>query len=256
MSVTSEITRLQNAKDDLKTAINDLTDEEHKITDETIDKYVDFFQYIDTSGGSGLPSEYQQVEYIKGTGTQWLDTGYTATNGMIAEYEVMYGSDIQTINGGYIVGSHNTYSPYSRNGGYYNNNASIKGWELGYGNFYPKSSATIEYDKKYKVKFSTISENGYLMVDDVRLIYRTDSSGMSSNTHVMIFTNAITNREGGSKTIAKVFYIKIWNTNGDLIKDYVPCYRKSDNVIGMYDLVNKEFITNQGTGTFVKGRDV
>lgn len=255
MSIANEITRLQNAKEDLKTAINDLTDAEHKITDETIDEYVNFFQYIE-AGGSTLPSEYQQVEYIKGTGTQWLDTGYVATNGMKAEYEVMYDSDIQTINGGYIVGSHNTSSPYSRNGGYYNNSVTVKGWELGYGNYYPKSSATINYNQKYKVEFSTFSGNGYLILDGVRLVYNTEINGMASNTHVMLFTNAMTNREGGSKTIAKVYYVKILDAYDNLIRSYVPCYRKSDQVIGMYDLVTKTFLVNQGTGTFEKGQDV
>ena len=36
----------------------------------------------------------------------------------------------------------------------------------------------------------------------------------------------------------------------------VPCYRKSDGVIGMYDKVAGKFYTNSGTGTLVKGADV
>lgn len=43
---------------------------------------------------------------------------------------------------------------------------------------------------------------------------------------------------------------------GFLLRDLVPCYRKSDNEIGMYDLVSKTFFTNAGTGTFLKGNDV
>ena len=41
-----------------------------------------------------------------------------------------------------------------------------------------------------------------------------------------------------------------------LIRDMIPCYRKADHVIGMYDLVNDVFYTNSGTGTFYKGPDV
>ena len=48
MSISSEITRLQGAKGNLKTAINNVTDEEHKITNETIDEYSDYFEYIST----------------------------------------------------------------------------------------------------------------------------------------------------------------------------------------------------------------
>lgn len=44
---------------------------------------------------------------------------------------------------------------------------------------------------------------------------------------------------------------------GDVkMRHYIPCYRKSDGEIGMYDTVNKEFKTNVGTGTFTKGADV
>lgn len=44
--------------------------------------------------------------------------------------------------------------------------------------------------------------------------------------------------------------------SGQEIINLVPCYRKSDGEIGMYDLVSKTFYTNQGTGTFTKGEDV
>ena len=45
------------------------------------------------------------------------------------------------------------------------------------------------------------------------------------------------------------YSFKIWK--GDtMIRDFVPCYRKSDNVAGMYDLLNNTFYTNNGTGSF------
>jgi len=36
-------------------------------------------------------------------------------------------------------------------------------------------------------------------------------------------------------------------------RHFYPCYRKSDNVIGMYDTVTKAFFVNSGSGTFTKG---
>ncbi len=38
--------------------------------------------------------------------------------------------------------------------------------------------------------------------------------------------------------------------------EYIPCYRKADNVAGMYDIVNNVFYTNAGTGKFTVGPDV
>ena len=49
----------------------------------------------------------------------------------------------------------------------------------------------------------------------------------------------------------KIYYVKIyeWAT---LVRDFIPCYKKSDNVIGLYDLVGNQFYTNSWTGTFTK----
>lgn len=41
--------------------------------------------------------------------------------------------------------------------------------------------------------------------------------------------------------------------NNELVRDFIPVQRKSDNVLGLYDLVNDVFYTNDGTGTFTAG---
>lgn len=60
-------------------------------------------------------------------------------------------------------------------------------------------------------------------------------------------------RYGGIRRIGKFQY---YDKNDALICDLVPCYRKSDNVAGMYDFVRKIFLTNVGSGTFTKGSNV
>ena len=53
----------------------------------------------------------------------------------------------------------------------------------------------------------------------------------------------------------KLYYMKIYlRTN--LVRDFVPCYRKSDSVIWLYDLVNNQFYTNAGSWTFTKWPNV
>lgn len=54
----------------------------------------------------------------------------------------------------------------------------------------------------------------------------------------------------------KLYKLDIYDENWTHIYDLVPCYRKSDNVIGMYDLVNDQFYTNNWTWTFTKWPDV
>ena len=64
------------------------------------------------------------------------------------------------------------------------------------------------------------------------------------------------NDYGGDVTgLQKIKYCKIWEED-NLIRNLVPCYRKSDNKLGLYDIVNGKFYTNQGTGEFTAGPDV
>lgn len=58
-----------------------------------------------------------------------------------------------------------------------------------------------------------------------------------------------------------VWYGNIYNAhlrtpqNADVIW-LRPCYRKTDGEIGLFDVINREFKTNIGSGTFLKGPDV
>lgn len=67
MSIATEIQRLQTAKSNLKTGLNDILPQEHQITTETLDDYADFLQYIDTGGGG-----YSVESVDNGDGTQTL----------------------------------------------------------------------------------------------------------------------------------------------------------------------------------------
>lgn len=52
------------------------------------------------------------------------------------------------------------------------------------------------------------------------------------------------------------FYtMKIYNST-TLLFDGVPCYRKSDSKIGLYDVVSETFYPVSGSGTWRKGADV
>lgn len=54
---------------------------------------------------------------------------------------------------------------------------------------------------------------------------------------------------------AKLYWCKIYDS-WTLVRELIPCYRKSDSVIWMYDLVNDVFYINAGSGNFIKGPDV
>ena len=49
----------------------------------------------------------------------------------------------------------------------------------------------------------------------------------------------------------RIYSCKIYD-NGMLIRDYVPC-KNANNIVGMYDKVNRKFYVNLGTGSFIAG---
>ena len=59
-----------------------------------------------------------------------------------------------------------------------------------------------------------------------------------------------------SKREFKLYRARISN-DYEVIRDYVPCYRKSDGVVGLYEKVTGQFLTNDAdTGSFAKGAEI
>ena len=97
---------------------------------------------------------------------------------------------------------------------------------------------------KHKVE---LSKNG-LYLDGAKLNFTAGTS--MANANLILFRALNDNRV----FLGKIYSTKVYDDN-ILIRDLVPCYRKSDNVIGMFDLVNNVFYTNAGSGTFLKGNN-
>ena len=60
------------------------------------------------------------------------------------------------------------------------------------------------------------------------------------------------NQEGtatSSGFIGNLYRLTI-KENDVIVRDYIPCYRKSDSKPGLYDIVNKQFYTNASSGEF------
>ena len=201
---------------------------------------------------SKLPSEYQEVEWIKGHGNQFIDLEISASGGILCYYGVVYDSDYTSlsIDGGGAIAAHNSYYPYGRCQGYYKPQANS--WELGYGETYPQISGTIEYGKKYDIEYCTFYDEGYLNVDGVRKITASHQTVTSTNVYAFGTYWQVANPTSPC-VVAKLYYAQIYkkiNNELTLVRDLVPCYRKSDNEIGLYDMITEKFYTNIRGGKF------
>lgn len=73
----------------------------------------------------------------------------------------------------------------------------------------------------------------------------------SPNT-IYLFAVNRTNTDTAVQGTRIIHYFKYWNVDNDLVLDLVPVERKSDGVLGMFNKVNGQFLTNISTGTFYK----
>lgn len=222
--------------------INQLLDKSNGKIIDTIKDSLDRIIYKKTL----LPSQYQQVEYIEATGEQYLELDYIASSITTAKgsYQLMdidtglmlFGSRINSNSGGLN---------YALNWG--------GGKPYKYYNSFNRSASSCLTEKEIDLKKHTFEKNKNKLYIDGELLHTTTYTEFTT-PHKMIIFGCNTNGNIGYKSKAKIFNLQFYDEDV-LMVDLIPCYRKSDNEIGMYDLVTGTFYPNKGTGTFLKGEN-
>lgn len=200
-----------------------------------------------------LPNEYQEVEYIESTGTQYIDTGVAPTNKTNIKLDIEF-----------ISGESNSWIPLIAERTRLTNsyqamlgiwiNSNTKEIALNYAD--TDTAGITGTNGSGRHVYSNTKNKFYL---DNTLIKTLSTSSFTSTLNLYVF--ALNELNDGSTNIetrnctAKLYELKIYDDN-ILIRDFIPCYRKLDNEIGLYDLVNNQFYTNQGTGVFLMGTEV
>lgn len=186
---------------------------------------------------SKLPFEYQEVEYIESTGTQFINTGFKPD-----EHSKMY-LDF------YPTKSQSTCYAGCRNGesGSKFTINSGSGAKNQYGGLGDSGNVTVG---AFRVARHTETiENGVFTYDGAETIVSSTKIGtMTARYTVYLFA---CNTNGATlQSSCRIYSCKIWD-DGVLVFDFVPCCRKSDGEPGMYNLVTKKFFTNAGSGEFL-----
>ena len=192
-----------------------------------------------------LPSEYQEVEYIQSSWTQYIDTGIKFTNSTTSDFDIAFTTNRSWWS--WIIGAQ-----------YQNVNTSRAIWISTSSFTYQQGSAFWDWTEtptlNQKYNYKNDATNVY--VDWV--VKKSISSGWSFTTPVnwTIFKVNYSSVSWFPYLVsAKLYKCKLYES-WTLIRDFVPCYREQDWVIWLYDLVNDQFYTNAWTGTFSKWSDV
>lgn len=194
---------------------------------------------------AGLPSEYQQVEYIQSSGTQYIDTNKTLTTTTSLTTNIAFTSTQLSQVNGLWGGSNNNYRLQFG----INNNSYF--W-IGIGNN-QYTTTTSTNTNKHTFDIDLLNKQ-YGIDGNLITVSTISTSDVTSNIYLFAFNRADLSIPY-YYCYQKVYSCKIYDNN-ILVRNFIPCYRKLDNEIGMYDTVNGVFYTNQGTGTFVKGPNV
>ena len=196
--------------------------------------------------GVRLPAEYQEVEYIESKGAQYFFTDIPIQDNLTVD-------SVQTFNGGdtYLFGGYTDTGFRICFNGYYASHL-----QSSYNGYYSWGSVNPDNTTKYHVvqtqKYGM--QIGY--VDGTQKL-SSARTGMtpSGSGYCVAFGQRQQAGTVNEKYYGKVYSLKVLQDT-KLLANYIPCYRKSDGEIGMYDLVLQKFYTNEGTGVFLKGNDV
>lgn len=190
-----------------------------------------------------IPSEYQEVEYLESTGRQYidLDFGFDPTD----EVELR-GAMTNVFQDKWLIAPKHWNTD--------NNRFSMLG---GMSSFMftfgqqgtPNNILSPAMEGDHNFHTVTYANKIYTVVDTGSIADMTTKSFGSTTANIRLFYGYANNTQG------KIAYYHHKKQDGTEI-NLIPCYHKSDNEIGMYDTVSKQFYTNSGTGTFLKGNDV
>ena len=209
---------------------------------------VDYKVYGNSEKKQVLPNEYQQVEYIETTGTQYIDSGVPLKNGLKIVVDWIY-KDADSGNsytGGHIDSPGNRWliGSQRQNNNYF--------FAVGTGN----TTTGFKFGNRDVVEAYWANKDSYIKVNGVQSTSSFNHLTLAEEPNYTFYMGAV--NRNGTATLNPKLTIYNWKFYQDdvLVRDYIPCYRKLDNVIGMYDLVTGTFYTNNGTETFLKGVDV
>ena len=189
-----------------------------------------------------LPKEYQQLEYIESTGIQYIDTNVIPNENTSVKLDIMPTSGSNGAFFGCIESDQLRTWRFFNYGNiiYFDLNGRISGSSM------PKNERTnIELNNYYVVKNGT---------EAIRSTKK-ENLNLSSSLYIFAANQSNSRYEGICSGKARIYTCKIFN--GDVVvRNYIACKHKTDNKLGLYDLVEGRFYTNQGTGEFIADPEV
>ena len=196
-----------------------------------------------------VPSAYRKLQYISAIDSNpYITTSITYPNELEAEIH-FYNTKTEA----FVFGARNDISKKP----YCNLNISSEADKIrfDYGDYKYHVSTTGKTGEKI---FKFHNRVGTMIHVDTSTTktYSYDTAVFTSYTSNPLLLFAVnTNGSpslGDSQGELRMYSAKFW-VGGKLVGNFLPCKRKSDDVVGMYDTITKQFYTSTNTDTFTAG---
>lgn len=209
---------------------------------------------------SRLPEGYQEVEYLESDGhDQYIDIFHAATNPYAYEIEITYAKLSTKAGAAFgtagLSGSIDMYVGRLLSTGiakykYYFTGLDSSSYGVSEsmdGNVYADDIATVVINDDE----NNVVENG------VTIGSLSDFSSERGWARPLLFSVYVASQGTNNGTTARIYSFIAKNKQSGIVeKNFVPCYRVSDDEAGFYDLANNTFVQNDGFGSFTVGEDV
>lgn len=200
----------------------------------------------------GIPEGYIPLEYIKSTGTQYIDTGIKPSDDMVfeIEYQVMEDTDSGRKLFGCEVGGSSMFNAFKVKKA----SAAIRAFAgNGAGENGVVTNINTTAGQKTKLKVEIKDGKYTVSVDDVSYP-QVAANGTVPELNIYLF--AVNRLRGGttfadSPIPARIYSCKIYKS-GALVGDFRP-YLNNKGEAGMHNTVDGKFHKNLGTGEFIAG---
>lgn len=202
-----------------------------------------------------LPDEYQRVEYIQSTSNQWngqiINTGFYPSASCIIEIDGNFVTVPSTWNQSFGTQGYTEWRANAPECIYFPridaNNSS----------YYPMRGGSVASSSNV----APDTNRHYFILDRGKKAFSIDGveyslGGTTADCITPFWFFAFRNKTGGYENLAVFRMYRAKFKDGAEKRDYIPCYRKSDGKIGLYETVVGEFLVSIGNGTFAKGADV
>lgn len=186
---------------------------------------------------SSLPYSYERIEYIESNGSSYIDTGIYGSNTLDVEISLFTGPDKSPT---FFIGSRN--NPYNMT--YCIVRVPPLEMRFDYSTIHTLGVVTGKVTIKKLGLYVYVGNKQALELPVLK--FKTPSTLLMFG--LLQKDNVVNIAPAGDK----IYFLKM-TENGILVRDFIPVKRKSDGMIGMYDLVGRKFYTSPNGVAFTGG---